>query len=304
MSSYYSVIQFVSNQWYRENITIGLLAISGKNIFFKTAIQKLRLAERLNPEAKSVLNFSIKQLNQFINNERELITKNDSNLIKNEPHLDEAHIKRLHRYNNGILSFSPPEFVGKAFDLDSFTTYFQNIVGADESKAVKKKDNSISSFFSEIKQKLHKPLEDKVDVSFTLEKGLLPSLYFDFELENIGVNGSIVASASIDINKERIDALQRKLAEYETVIDRLKSFASSEGLGSELDHTFYLIANSYNGETLSNQELDSFLQNGIEGKFKRVSTSQLDEIVKKVNRSGATKFSTVLREKIESPDLF
>ena len=302
MSSYYSVIQFVSNQWYRENVTIGLLAISGKNIFFRTAAQKIKLAESLNPEAKNILSFSLKQLNQFISSEQELVAGSDERCIEVEQVLNEAYVERLHRYSNGIVRFSPPEFVGKAFDCNSFATYFQNIVGANKGAPSKSRRKSASSFFSEIEQRLHKPLENKVDVSFTLKKRSLPSLYFDFELENIGVNGSIIASASIDINKERIDVLHKKLTEYETVIDRLRSFAKSEGIGS--DHTFYLIANSYDGETLSNQELDSFLQNGIKGKFERISTSQLDEIVKKVNNSGATKFSTVLREKIDSTGLF
>ena len=114
-------------------------------------------------------------------------------------------------------------------------------------------------------------------------------MYFDFLLDNIGVNGSIIASASIDINHHRIDQLKNKLTEYESVIDKLNKFAKSKNLGS--DHSYYLIANDYRGSTISNIELDGILKKDSQFVFKRITTNELDHIVKKVEEKKAYKFS-------------
>lgn len=295
MSSFYSVIQFVSNQWYRENITIGLLAVSKGHIFFKIANRKLQLAKSLAPEAQKLLKLSTKQLESFVANEKKTADNGIHTRLPLEKPilLDEMFVERWHRYSNGVLQISSPEFIQKTFDETSFLEYFYKLVDRPRENLQKGKAEA-STFSAKIKQGLYDPLRGKVDVDYSLKKGSLPSLYFDFHLENIGVNGVITASASLDLNYNRIDALQKQLAEYETVVDRLELFAKQRSISS--DHIFYLIADHYKGSSPSNMELDALLGKGIEGKFERVSTSELSKIVKDVVKSNASKFSALLEK--------
>ena len=291
MNSFYSIIRFVSNQWSSENIAVGLLVVSGEKLFFKVSDRKLRLAKSLDANAQKLLKFSVSQLQDFVEGEKKIIREsNYTTLPLEKSKLNQAFVERLHRYSKGILQFSSPELINKVFDEPLFLKYFGKMV--DGSEQVSKKRERVFQFKINIERKLHKPLRDKVDVDYSLKKNTLPDLYFDYHLENIGVNGAIIASASIDLNYDRIDILQKQLAEYETVVDRLKLFAQQKGIGS--DHNFFLIADPYKGKTTSNQELDVLLKGGINNKFQRITTAELDKIVKAVEKKKATKFSDLI----------
>jgi len=292
MNSFYSIIRFVSNQWSSENIAVGLLVVSGEKLFFKISDRKLRLAKSLDANAQKLLKFSVSQLQDFVEGEKKIIREsNYTKLPLEKSKLNHAFVERLHRYSKGILQFSSPELINKTFDEASFLKYFGKMV--DDSAQVANKKEQASRFKKNIERKLYKPLRDKVDVDYSLKKNTLPELYFDYRLENIGVNGAIIASASVDLNHDRIDTLQKQLAEYETVVDRLKLFAQQKGIGSE--HNFFLIADPYKGTTISNQELDALLKRGIHNKFQRITTAELDEIVQVVEQKKATKFSDLVK---------
>lgn len=293
MKSFYSIIRYVSNQWSNESIAVGLLVISEKELFFEVSDHKIRLARNLNPKANKLLKFSVNQLSQFVASEKKKFQDNfQTNLPLEKPRLTLSFIKKLHQYNSGVLQFSAPEAINKEFNQEVFERYFNKIVGISEKPLEEKKVQS--EFVRKIEKRLYDPLRDKIDVDYKLKKKSLPSLYFDYHLDNIGVNGAIIASSSIDLNNERIDALQKKLAEYEAVVDRLQKFAETKNIGS--DHNFYLIADSYKGQTISNMELDAMLQGKINDKFKRISTSELDKVVKKVKEKKATKFSELIEK--------
>ena len=291
MKSFYNIIRYVSNQWSNESIAVGLLVVSGQNVFYQVSDRKIRLANKLNPQGKKLFNFSVEQLNSFVAGEKEKFEmKAQASLGLEQPKLNLAFAEKLHQYNSGILQFSAPELINKEFDQAAFLKYFQKIVDAQEGQP--KPAEPKSEFLYRIESKLYEPLKGKVDVNYELKKQSLPSLYFDYHLDNIGVNGAIIASSSIDLNHERIDALEKKLAEYEGVVDRLKKFATDRGIGS--DHSFYLIADPYQGKHASNMELDGMLQGSVNDKFKRITTAELDMVVRQVEEKKATKFSEIL----------
>ncbi|MEK6476033.1 hypothetical protein WJR50_00820 [Catalinimonas sp. 4WD22] len=292
MNSFYSIIRFVSNQWSNENIAVGLLIVSSEKLFFKVSDRKLRLAKSLDSNAQKLFRLSIKQLEDFVEGEKKIIRESNYSVLPLEKSkLNQAFVERLHRYSKGILQFSSPELINKDFDESSFLKYYGKMV--DASEISHKRERVVTEFHRKIENRLHDPLRERVDVNYSLKKESLPNLYFDYDLENIGVNGAVIASASIDLNHDRIDVLQKKLAEYETVVDRLKLFAKSKDIGG--DHSFFLIADNYKGKTPSNMELDSLLKGGISNKFKRFTTSELDKIVKEVKKKKATKFSELVK---------
>ncbi len=288
MNSFYSIIRFVNNQWSNENIAVGLLAVSSEKIFFKVSDHKINFVKNLNPEPFKLLKFSLDQLKIFNQLEETKLREQHQLLILKENHpINHSFVEQLHHYNSGILQFSSPEKINKIFNHEIFDDYFKKIIDSSPEKESNK--SKASEFQKAIKKNLHKPLKGIVDVDYPLKKKSLPDLYFDYRLENIGVNGSIIASASVDFNQERIDVIEKNLAEFELVVDRLIKFADSKGLGS--DHEFYLIADSYNGKQVSNQEIDTMLKGGVEGKFRRISSDELEVVVKQVEKRNSRKFS-------------
>lgn len=249
MKSFYSIIRYESNQWSNENIAVGLLAVSEKDIFFEASDHKIRLAKNLNPQANKLLEFSIDQFSSFIEIEQRKFQDNfradewQPALLLEKPVLIHTLMNKLYRCNSGILQFSALKFINKEFNQEVFKQYFNKIIGVSDSSSEEEKVPS--EFFRSIEKKLHEPLRNKIDVDYQLKKKSLPALYFDYHLDSIGVNDTIIASSSIDLNSERTDILEKKLAAYEVVIDRLKKLADAKGIGS--DHNFYLIADSYKG---------------------------------------------------------
>lgn len=198
MKSFYSIIRYASNQWSNENITVGLLAVSEKDIFFETSDHKIRLAKNLNPQANKLLEFSIDQFSSFIEVEQRKFQNNfradewQPALLLEKPVLIHTLINKLYRYNSGILQFSALEFINKEFNQEVFEQYFNKIIGVPDSSSEEEKVPS--EFFRSIEKKLYEPLKDKIDVDYQLKKKSLPALYFDYHLDSIGVNGKVVCA--------------------------------------------------------------------------------------------------------------
>jgi hypothetical protein len=292
MKSFYSVIRFVSNQWSNENIAVGLLVVTTNNFFFRISNRKMQIAKKLNPDAGKLLKFSIDQLDKFIESEKNKIQeKLQISLSLEKIQLDHAFIKRMHQYNQGVLQISEPELINKEFDQASFDSYFKKIVDQQEEQI--KNPVIQSEFRRKIETKLYKPLAKRVDVNYEIKKNQLESLYYDFTFDNIGVNGALIGSASIDINKP-VGNLRSKLAEYEGIVDRLIKYAASKGIGS--NHKFFLIADPYKGNHISNQELDSMLKGTVNDKFERITTAEINKIIREVKEKKASKFSELFEE--------
>ena len=202
MSSYYSIIKYVNNQWSNEYIAVGLIVRSSHQLFFKISERKLKFVQKLSPASFKLYEFSIHQLEDFVEKERTLVKQNSQGqLLQKESSINKSFFDHVYAYNLGLFQFSEPELIEKNFDQAAFDKYFSKII--DDSEEKEKQLQGKNEFEIKIEKKLYQPLKDKVDVDYKLRKGLLPSLYFDFHLDNIGVNGSIIASASIDINHHR-----------------------------------------------------------------------------------------------------
>lgn len=75
MSSYYSIIRYVNNQWSNENIAVGLMVLSNHHAFFKVSERKLKFVQKLNPASFKLFDFSINQLKKFVDKERNYLVQ-------------------------------------------------------------------------------------------------------------------------------------------------------------------------------------------------------------------------------------
>lgn len=293
MESHYSILKFVNNPLSGENISLGLIVISDQDVYFRLSTQKLSIAKKLNPHSISLLEYSLEQLRNFLAYD---LADQSYKLIQFKKTLDTSFLNRLSNYNNGILQFSKPSFIKATIDGSVFDSYFKKFIDdniVDEKLGEVEPQKNISQLKYNIEQNLYIPLKDKIDVNYTLNKKVLPSLFFDFHLDGIGVNGAMYAAKSVDLNSNRqIGQIVKEISEYESVIDRLNKFAELKQITG--DHQYFLIADQYNGKSLSYMDLYSLLKESNMPFFKLISSNEIDIIVNLVNKNKARKFSEEL----------
>lgn len=288
MESHISIIRFVNNPLSEESIALGLVVVSNNEVYFKLSQKKIKFAQRLNPSSAKLLSFSLTQLQRFISKD---LADQSNNLIKFDKVIDSQYLNRLSVYNNGIVQFSKPSFLKASIDATLFEEYFQKIIG--DNGIEKGIEKPITQFRKTIETKIYKSLESQIDVDYTLKKGILPTLFFDFHVDGIGVNGAMYAAKSIDFNTNKpIADIRAEISEYESVIERLNTFAKSKEINGTPN--YYLVADQYEGRTPSYLDLYSLLKEQNMPYFTLISSTDLDVFVNKIERNNVSKFSALV----------
>ena len=291
MKSYYSLLRFVSNSLSAENLVLGLVMVGAGGSFFRLSERKVKLAKKLNPAGARLLNFSLRKLTQQFPEEM------GANRLAKEsasaPGLLMM-LERLSAYQNGLLQFSKPVCVERELSAAMFAQYVDLLIGeAEAAPAVASTASKPSPLSAMVKQQLYEPLRQQVDVDYTLRSEQLPSLFFDFHFDSLGVNGSVYAAKAVDFNStRRVADIKQDISAYESVIERLNTFASDRGITGE-PHC-YLIADPYRGSAPSYADLYTLLKEQNMPFFNLVTSADLPDIVAKVVDSQARKFSTEL----------
>src|SRR5690606_29150359 len=135
------------------------------------------------------------------------------------------------------------------------------------------------------------PLEDIIDVDYKIEKKLIPSLFFDYKLNGIGITGSIYSVKCIDINSNRtLDNIQKDISELECLSFRLDRFSEDKVEHPE-NNQHFLVIDEYKGYDDRYAELYAALISQENEMFKIVNSNELTSITTKIINSGASKFS-------------
>ena len=290
MESYYSILRFVNNSISNEAIAIGLVFLSDDQVFAKISQSKVDIAKKLNPKASTLLDFTLKQLRTFLDQEAKA---QPGSIFKFPKRLNSEFLKRLSDYNNGLLQFSPPSYIKENITQRSFSMYFDKFIGSTDELHSLKIEKSV--FQSVIEQKFCSPLKDRIDGNYTIKKKSLPSPFFDFKIDGIGVNGSIYAAKSIDFNANRqLNLIKSDISEFESVIERLKLFAIDKGIANN-DPQYYLIVDPYNGKSPSYLDLYSLLKEENMPFFSLKASNELENLVDLVIKNNVRKFSDELK---------
>ena len=271
MKSCYSILKFVNNPLSDEAIAIGLIAISSSKIFYSTSLKKIWFAKSLNKQSSKLLDFSLRQFDKFIELEQ---TKDKSPFFNLDKKFTTDYLNKLSNYHNGILQFSRPCYVENEIDQSAFNKFYEKFVilfdDEDEIKAPKPE----SILKKNLHSKVQIPLKGKIDIDYTIHKKELPTLFFDFDFDAIGVNGSIYALKAIDINAVATsNPIQRVISEYESIIERLNDFAEKNKIPNK-QAGFYLMMDKYKGEKKDLRELYDFIAKAKMPRFELLSSEE------------------------------
>jgi hypothetical protein len=290
MKSFYSIVRFVNNPLSKENLAIGLIVISNKNIHFKFSQEKIQLISKINPVNHKLLEYSISKINYFINSE----LKKEVSLFSDNVDLNLEYLNRLSIYNNGFLQFDKPIAINMDFNSSSFESFFKNYIELNVKKVTK--DIVDIKFKQVINRVFSKPLNNIINIDYRVKKKEIPGLYFDYTLDGIGVNNVIYSVKSIDLNSEKpIEQIRKDISEFESLNYRIDLFGKSLGM-KEKENKHYLIIDEYQGNKTPYKQLYSILveQKMDEYPYNIISSNKLTTVTTEIKNNNLKKFSELL----------
>ena len=293
MKSYYSIIRFVNNPLSRENLAIGMILISGNNIFYKFSKEKIALSHKINNSNSKLLDYTIKKISDFI----DFQLKEEVSLFSKDVAINLEYLNRLSIYNNGFIQFDNPSVLHMDFNIDSFNGFFKKYIQLNLKPQSK---NIIDRTFSRtIKKVFFEPLHNVIDLNYKLKKEQIPNLFFDYTLDGIGVNGSVYSVKSIDLNSEKpIDNFRHDISDFESLNHRLNLFSEQNSLDVK-GNEHYLVIDPYRGSKSSYHKLYEILieQNDSIYPYSIIDTNKLPSVAKSIkNSKSIIKFSDFVKQ--------
>lgn len=286
MKTNYSIVRFISNPLSRENIAFGLIMESSNKLMFKFSEEKLDFIYKLSPSNAKLIQYNISKIKDSLN----APSNNDKVLIGVDGIFNFEYLERLSSYNNGLVQFDKPSSINLEFNEDKFNSFFNKYISLNIQKdsIIKPID---TKFHDAIMKSFCAPLQAQIDVNLTIKKKEIPSLYFNYHLDGLGVNGSIYTVKAIDLNSNKpLNQIQKDISEFESFNQHVDIFAKSKGISENSKH--YLVTDQYSGSKPSYLDLYSIISNKANVSFyELISTNELEKVVKLIQKRKARKFT-------------
>ncbi|WP_445722280.1 hypothetical protein [Flavobacterium sp.] len=234
MKKFYTIIQLAPNKAAGDTVAIGMLLFDGSKLKHYISDKKKNIALKLINDKNVDIDFFIKQ----ITNKCDIINSDidERNLFnKYDKISDVSYINYLSNYSNGLLQFSKPTVF---FDeVDDFK--FNNLINLFFNETIFKNEIVIHNEINIeaiVQNELIKKVTNKIHTNYKFSPNNLNSIYFPFEMDCIGLNGSLIGAKSMSFEKSKT-TLDKNLSHYFTLISML----SSKYNKSLKDNKFYLI---------------------------------------------------------------
>jgi hypothetical protein len=283
MKNYFSIVSFLNNQISGEKIAIGLIFLKDETPFVRFSKAKINLAKKINPLSFSLLTSNIKNFEpKFLNN---------INKLKNESNFSLDNLYRLNGYEQGIINISTPKLFNAEINTETVEYYFNEWI---ENKSHLEKEEIIKpKKESTIKQTVKTNLaiyKERIDINYRVEKENIPDLFFDYRLDVIAANGSLITAKSVDLENQKSGSIENSIAKYELLLDCLIPFSEKKlHLKSSGHENLLLINKPLKGS--ENEELYHKLKNQRQFKFKVAELDQLSKLKSVIAKHGVSKFS-------------
>lgn len=278
MKTYYSIISFLNNSVSDEKIAFGLLVLSDSKNFIEFSNSKLKFIKRMNHDAYNLLHNLIPKFNDtFLSNFG----------LGNNLSLDSLY--KLNAYEQGVLNFSSPKILNESVDDVVFNSYFQKWIENNTNNFVEEKpEKIISNFKTTLKENIG-IFKNKIDVNYTVETKDIPDLIFDFKLDAIAANGSLITAKAIDLVNLKRASVETTIAKYELLLDCLIPF-SERRLNLHSNHENLLIINKPNDKN-ENIEIYQKLKKQTNFDFKVMEADDIKQFQNIISKDGVGKFS-------------
>jgi hypothetical protein len=280
MKTFYSLIKVSPNPAAGDLLTIGIVVADQSGVFVKLSDNKLKTAHSLLTENSALINFIIKQITHKSIEANKLIAENKTLLFENNHLFNPEYFGYLSRYSNNLIQFTQPVALFDTITPESVEKLFCLFVDS-EIQIESKVDNKETIFIEKIERNLVSRVKNRVHTNFYFDDKIIPSLYFRFEMDCIGLNGVITGAKSLYFNKSQ-QTIHTQVSDYITLITEIE-----KKYNKEADNNFYLIAD----EPERNAK-EHLLWEKVKSlkKIKLVTSDDTDEVAEYIEKSDAKTF--------------
>ncbi|ALO13878.1 hypothetical protein L21SP5_00198 [Salinivirga cyanobacteriivorans] len=134
-----------------------------------------------------------------------------------------------------------------------------------------------------INKKLIERVKDKVHTNIRFTDKVIPSLYFNYEMECIGLNGVFTGAKSINFNQTE-QTIQKEVSHYYALSTMLENQHGKYGK----QNNFYLISDEPDGIGTKEHQFWVKLKKGK--KFKLIHSEEADIVAQKIEETNARTF--------------
>lgn len=267
-------------------LSIGLLVCDGSKYWLQFSEERKNASKRLMDENADAVDFIVKQISLHIQKLNKEIIKSNTELFPLNSLLNSEYFSYLNNYSNGLLRFSKPSFLNDVINEEKFLKLFALLIDKNIEREPKVKDTANEKFYAAINKNLIKKVEKKIHTKVNINSSTLPSMYFQYEMDCIGLNGAFVGAKSIPFNKSA-PTLDKDISHYIALISLLSTKYNKD----VKNNNFFLIADE---PTVINSPEHNTWENIINNPlFKVVNSEQVNTIAEKVEQTKAKTFLEV-----------
>lgn len=294
MKTFYTILKLSPNTMAGDSLSIGLLVCRENEYWLKISETKKKIVKKLITNKTKSIDFALKQLENYLAELK--ITCNNEQLFPLEKFITADYVDYLNIYSNGVLQFSKASMLDDNFSDEKFEKLYSLLVEKEpeiRELTVLEGLNNInldiyyhqdwdSTVIRKVQQNLIQRVENKIHTEITLNHSNLKSLYFNINLDCIGLNGSFVGSKTLSL-ENTVQTLEKNVSHYITLI----AFLSQEYKKDLNTNNFFLIADEPERKT---HEHKFWKEMKDVPSFEMISSDEVEKVAEVVERTGATKF--------------
>ncbi len=281
MKTYYSIISIVPNELVGDSISIGLIMSDDEKFYIKFAPNKIRLAKSLLKENYQIIDFFISKIKDTIKTLN--ISTKENELFYFSKAINAQYLAYLNNYNNNVIQYSDPNFITQENSSDNFHKLFELLIDKDVPK-IEIQQNIIYQKSKEIiNRKLISRVKDRVHTNIKFTSHVLSNLYFNYEMDCIGLNGVFTGAKSINFNQSE-QTIQKEVSNYYALTNILENKYKKYGKANN----FFLISDEPNGVGTKQHKLWEKLLK-LE-KYRVLSSEKADIVAQMIEETKAKTF--------------
>ncbi|MBN1182102.1 MAG: DUF3037 domain-containing protein [Bacteroidales bacterium] len=284
MKAFYSLIKVSPNPSAGDSLTIGIVVADQSGVFFRVSENKIKTAHTLLTENSALVDYIIKQIANKAYEANKLIVENKTLLFEYNHLFSSEYFGYLSRYSNNLIQFTEPIDLFDTVTPENVEKLFCLFVDSEIQIGSKVADNKETIFIEKIETNLVSRVKERVHTNICFDDKIIPSLYFRFEMDCIGLNGAFTGAKSLYFNKTE-KTIHTQVSDYITLITEIE-----KKYNKETDNSFYLIADE--PERSSKEHL---LWEKVKSlnKIKLITSDDTDEVAEYIEKSGSKKFITI-----------
>lgn len=238
MKNFYSIIKLSPNIATQDSVAIGILLFDGQKLRSFFSEKKKRIASNLIDDKHLNLNFIVSQIIEKCNSIN--LDKEKLKLFYRFDRLSEmSYFDYLSNYSNGLLQFSKPKLIFDKIDDNSYEKLIDFLFKEPvySHKVLPNLSPAITFSKDVIEKNLISKVNKNVHTHYKFKPEIFPSIYFPYEMDCIGLNGSLIGAKSLSFDKS-LSVIDKDISHYFTLISSLTSKYNK----SLKENSFYLIS--------------------------------------------------------------